>query len=125
MQTGESQRFRRSDRLRSSKDYRRVSRDGIRLASRCFVLLIAPQREDAPGSTPKLGITVSRRVGNAVVRVSVKRRIREWFRCNRERVPMARDLVVIARPAAAEISSREIDRELSRVLERWSQAESR
>ncbi|MCL4684069.1 ribonuclease P protein component [Myxococcota bacterium] len=123
-QRGGRQRFRRSDRLRSSKDYRRVSRDGVRMSSRSFVVLVAPQREADPGAPPKLGITVSRRVGNAVVRASVKRRLREWFRLHRDQLPVARDLVVIARPAAAGLSAAEVDRELARALRRFSLVEN-
>lgn len=94
------------------------------MSSRSFVVLVAPQREADPGAPPKLGITVSRRVGNAVVRASVKRRLREWFRLHRDQLPVARDLVVIARPAAAGLSAAEVDRELARALRRFSLVEN-
>lgn len=55
-----------------------------------------------------MGLTVSRRVGGAVVRNRVKRRIREWFRGNREILPEGLDLVVIARRGAGELSGTEI-----------------
>ena len=118
MEAGGSQRFRRTDRLRSSKDFRRVSREGVRVASRSFVLLLSAQREATGEGRARLGVTVSRRVGNAVVRARVKRRIREWFRRNRERAPMQRDLVVIARPNAASLAYAEIESELAGVLRR-------
>ena len=118
MEAGGSQRFRRTHRLRSSKDFRRVSREGVRVASRSFVLLLSAQREATGEGRARLGVTVSRRVGNAVVRARVKRRIREWFRRNRERAPMQRDLVVIARPNAASLAYAEIESELAGVLRR-------
>lgn len=55
---------------------------------------------------------MSRRVGNAVVRNRVKRRIREWFRRERRVLPNGLALVVIGRRAAAELSSRELAAQL-------------
>jgi ribonuclease P protein component len=61
---------------------------------------------------PVLGITVSKKVGKAVERNRLKRRIREWFRHNRSLLPMEAELVVIARRGAAGLDSAEIHREL-------------
>ena len=55
----------------------------------------------------RLGVTVSRKVGNAVVRNSVKRRIREWFRGSRAEFCTPVDLVVIARQKAQGLSTAE------------------
>jgi ribonuclease P protein component len=51
-------------------------------------------------------------VGGAVVRNRVKRRVREWFRRERDGLEEGVDLVVIARPPAAELPGREVAREL-------------
>jgi ribonuclease P protein component len=64
------------------------------------VVLIAP---GVPGNGARLGLTVSRKVGNSVVRNLVKRRIRAWFRVARARFPDAWDIVVIARRQAAHL----------------------
>lgn len=101
MTEGASRRLRRGDRIRERRDFLRVSRDGVRSNSPSFVLLAAPRRNADQGEHPRLGITASRRVGPAVVRSLVKRRIREWFRHHREDLPLSRDIVVIARPSAA------------------------
>jgi len=61
-------------------------------------------------------LTVSRKVGNAVVRNRVKRRIREWFRCARASFPGSLDIVVIARRQAAELEFRCSCRQLSRLI---------
>jgi ribonuclease P protein component len=82
------------------------------MTSRSFVVLVADQHDGAPDASPRLGVTVSRRVGSAVVRTRVKRRVREWFRRNRGVFPPGKDVVVIARPSAAEIPSAEVGREL-------------
>ena len=65
----------------------------------------------------RLGVTVSRRVGNAVVRNHVKRRIREWFRNDRAKFDKPVDIVVIGRQAAAKMTGSEISSELSRATD--------
>ena len=74
--------------------------------------VIAPARM---GVEVKLGLAVSRRVGNAVARNRVKRLVREWFRRNRSGLPPATDWVVIARKGAAELEARAIASELGRL----------
>ncbi|MAE94756.1 MAG: ribonuclease P protein component [Deltaproteobacteria bacterium] len=109
-----SERLRRRERLRSSKDFRRVNRTGRRSSGRHFVIVSAKGRE--PGLT-RLGLAVSRRVGNAVQRNRVKRRVRSWFRRERGNVPEGLDLVVIARRGAADRSGSEVAAELRGLVE--------
>lgn len=104
------QRLRRTARLRDPRDFQRVNRTGVRRASAHFVAVIAPSRAD---EGPKLGLAVSRRVGNAVARNRVKRRVREWFRRARVGLPPATDWVVIARAGAAELDARAVAAELA------------
>lgn len=66
---------------------------------------------------PRLGITASRKVGNAVVRNRFKRRIRDWFRHNRGQIDSNLDLVVIARRSGARLSFAELDERLAGLLE--------
>ena len=114
METGE-QRLPRGARLRDARDFARVNRDGQRRATPHFVAVCAPARADGP---PRLGLAVSRRVGNAVARNRVKRRVREWFRRNRRLLPAASDWVVIARSGAAELDAAATASELSRLAAR-------
>lgn len=92
------------------------------MASRYFVIQVAPGEVDKTGFV-RLGLTVSRRVGNAVVRNRVKRRVREWFRHRRENLGDGVDLVVIARPEAAGLSYHEMARDLDALVagyrEKW------
>lgn len=69
------------------------------------------------GDWSRLGITVSRKVGNAVVRNRFKRRIRAWFRAHREELAAPVDLVVIARAPAGKLSLAELDLRLRELLE--------
>ena len=128
-------RLRRSYRLLQSRDFQRVARNGRRAASRDFVMLIAPSRvssrrieetveqsvvqtvEQTVEPVRRLGVTASRKVGNAVVRNRVKRRIREWFRASRQTLVADVDVVVIARRAAAELSGRDVGVRLSALLD--------
>jgi len=64
----------------------------------------------------RLGITVSRKVGGAVVRNRVKRWVRESYRRFPEGRPPSTDLVVIAKPAAAGSTYQAIAAELRRHL---------
>lgn len=68
----------------------------------------------------RLGVTVSRKVGNAVVRNRVKRRIREWFRREGAQQAPGLDLVVIARPPAARLASGATSIALNALIERQS-----
>jgi ribonuclease P protein component len=91
-------RLERSERLRQSRDFQRVARHGTRVASRDFVLLVAPGSGCAGGlPARRLGVTASRKVGNAVVRNRMKRLLRVAFRLQREALPEGIDLVVIPR----------------------------
>jgi ribonuclease P protein component len=114
-------RFVRADRLLEPRDFKRVLESGERKSSRSFAIIVAPQPLGAqPAGKPhsRLGITVSRRVGNAVVRNGIKRRVREWFRHARRWLPDERDIVVIARPAASALSGSAIAVTLDQLAKR-------
>jgi ribonuclease P protein component len=117
--TGRTGRFTRADRLLHSREFQHVTRQGRRAASDAFVVLVTL---NGTGAGPRLGVTVSRRVGNAVVRNRVKRRIREWFRRERARLPAGSRVVVIARKEAVVLSFQEASQLLSTLAERAAHA---
>ena len=87
-------------------DFLRVSQLGRRLNARYFLILTwdrgtAESSDPYVGvACPRLGITVTRRVGKAVRRNRIKRLVREWFRGSQERLRRdwrGYDLVVIAK----------------------------
>ncbi len=88
------QRFRPEQRLHNSDDFNRVYRQRTSVAD--GVLIVYGCRNDV--SWPRLGLSVSRRVGNAVVRNRWKRLIREAFRLNASELPRGVDFVVHPRP---------------------------
>jgi ribonuclease P protein component len=85
-------------RLRRRVDYLAVQSAGQKLHGR-HVLAIAQKRSD-PTLVGRLGITVTKKVGNAVVRNRIKRLLREWMRLHGW-VPRGWDLVLVAKDTAA------------------------
>ncbi len=85
-------------------------RQGRSKANRFLVLYAFPRTQPPPddGSRgPRLGLSVSRRVGGAVDRTRVKRVLREAFWAEAERLADGSDYVVVARPDALELAERE------------------
>ena len=99
--------FKRVDRLLRRSEFRYVAEEGRAARVGNFVVVAAMREEENPGDRVRLGVTVSRRVGNAVTRNQLKRRIREWFRQQRRGIKGNLDIVVIARRSAAGISQGE------------------
>ncbi len=63
----------------------------------------------------RVGLTVSKKVGNSPQRSRVKRLLREWYRLNRHGLLQNWDLVIIARPGAATLKLQDVDRELGQL----------
>ena len=80
--------------LRKTGEFNQVYRRGQRLHGNGFALIYLPA--DQPDS--RLGISVHRKVGNAVQRNRIKRIVRETFRLHREIFPQASDIVFTVRP---------------------------
>jgi ribonuclease P protein component len=79
-------------------------RNGRSHAGRDLVLYVFPRGGEEP---PRLGLSVSRKVGGAVERNRVKRLLREAFAQEAQRLPAGADAVVIARPGARELAERD------------------
>ncbi len=93
---------RRRARITRSGDFDAVYRRGRSAANRHLVVY-AFSRDDRPGDAPaRLGLSVSKKVGGAVERNRVKRVLREQFAAIAPGLPGGIDVVVIARPGAAE-----------------------
>jgi ribonuclease P protein component len=105
---------RKRGRLSRSGDFDRVYRDGKSHANRYLVLHTFPR--EAGGEEPRLGISVSRKVGGAADRNAVKRALREAFWSLDDRVPARHDFVVVARPDIAGLVEREGTRGVSASL---------
>jgi len=106
---GPTGRFGPGDRLLRAAEFRTVGELGRRAADGWFVVLVHDRAPGSLSSRVRLGVTVSRKVGGAVVRNRVKRGVREWFRSARAAMRPEIDLVVIARRAAAGRRHAEVD----------------
>jgi ribonuclease P protein component len=119
-------RFRRLDRILRSREFSHVLGHGERRRSRDFVVIAHKDEQAQNAETARarrLGITVSRRVGNSVVRNRVKRGIREWFRQSRCGLPEGFEIVVIARPPARDLTTRQVGDALSTLVGDWMSEE--
>ncbi len=109
----ESHAYPKAVRLRRRREFLSLQREGRRRHTANLVVL------KRPATTPvsRLGVTVSSRVGNAVVRNRIKRLVREVFRQRRLSLPHCLDLVVIAKPGAHALTHAQVATELVQALE--------
>lgn len=101
-------------RLTDSPEFERVYRRGTAYRGKLFSIHAFPNEHGAP----RLGLSVSRKVGKAVVRNTVRRRLREVFRLCVSEIPGDLDLVVSARPAASGATFEELRAEFGKALSR-------
>ena len=93
-----------SESLKKREDFTRVYREGRSRANKKLVLYVLPNSL----SKNRLGISVSKKVGNSVVRHRIARLIRESYRLSEEQFRCGFDFVVIARSSAKGASFEEI-----------------
>jgi ribonuclease P protein component len=102
----------RFTRLTDSPEFERVYKQGIAFRGKLFSVHAFPNEI----GTPRLGLSVSKKVGNAVTRNAARRRLREVFHAAIGRIPGSFDLVVSARPPASQATFEELNEEFLRAL---------
>lgn len=85
-----------SESLKKNKDFQNVYKYGKSAANRYLVMYIYPNHM----GKNRIGISVSKKVGNSVVRHHLTRLIRESYRLSETKFHAGYDIVVIARPVA-------------------------
>jgi ribonuclease P protein component len=111
----DAQRFRltKADRIRQSSDFRRIMRKGARYFTPHFHIRMLRN----PLGITRLGITAGRKAGNACARNRIKRRLREYFRLNRDKMPSGTDIVFIASQEATTLETGQVFEELNRFFD--------
>ena len=94
-----------SESLKKNRDFQNVYKKGKSYANRYLVMYVLKNETDRN----RLGISVSKKVGNSVIRHHVTRLIRESYRLHEDMFNRGLDIVVIARSTAKDISYREVE----------------
>ena len=94
-----------SESLKKNKDFKKVYNEGKSFANRLLIMYV---KENETNSN-RLGISVSKKVGNSVIRHHVTRLIRESYRLQEDMFNSGLDIVVVARANAKEASYKEIE----------------
>lgn len=101
-------------RLTNSPEFERVYKQGTAYRAK----LISVHAFSSEAGSPRLGLSVSKKVGNAVARNVVKRRLREIFRSQLPEIREELDFVISARPAASEATYEELETEFCKALKK-------
>jgi ribonuclease P protein component len=104
--------FPREERIRLRADYQRIFQKGKARKAEHFRIYICPNR--LPYG--RLGISVGKRVGGAVIRNRLKRLVREFFRLNKSLFPGSSDVVIVPQPGAANLGFWKLADELKGIL---------
>ncbi|MFW6146954.1 MAG: ribonuclease P protein component [Thermodesulfobacteriota bacterium] len=102
----------KKERILKRSDFININRHGRRIRTQNFTLIEQPNG----GDITRLGITVSKKVGNSVKRNRLKRLIREFFRNHKHQIPTGYDIVIIPLQTIEEPDFSAICEELSNAL---------
>ncbi|TFG37447.1 MAG: ribonuclease P protein component [Syntrophobacterales bacterium] len=106
------QSFGKNERVRKRKDYLRAYQEGVRISSVNFAVILNNNGTE----TRRLGVTVTKKVGNAVKRNRIKRLVREFFRLNKDKLPDSHDIIVIARRDVSSLKYQDVCVELEKLF---------
>jgi len=104
--------FKRHEKIRKSHEFITIYSKGVKKESQHFKIAILPNSL----TWCRLGVTVSRKIGNAVQRNYVKRRLREYFRLNKASLPTSSDIVLTAKAGARKLTFAAHTKELNDLL---------
>lgn len=101
--------MRNMDSLKKNREFQRVYRLHRSYANKYLVMYVAEQEEASGTNRTRIGISVSKKVGNSVVRHRITRLIRESYRLNKAFLKPGYDIIVVARPLAKEQGFMEVE----------------
>ncbi len=103
----------KSYRLKKNADFQKTYRYGIYFANRYFVLY---KHKNQSLHHFRLGISISKKIGNAVERNRIKRRIKEHIRLIKDQIIGNNDIIIVVRKASKDSTFVEIQKSLNYLL---------
>ncbi|MCP4104267.1 MAG: ribonuclease P protein component [Desulfobacteraceae bacterium] len=108
--------FTKADRILKRHEFLWLSKHGKKLQNKHFIAVFCPGRSERM----RLGVTVTKKVGQAVTRNRIKRYCREYFRLNRHNISGKWDVNIIAKKETANLAGARIFSSLQDIFERIS-----
>ena len=102
--------------VKENGTFRRIYRKGVSAAAPCMVVYCQKNRR----GESRLGVTVSTKLGGAVVRNRVRRRIREMYRLHKAEMLPGYDVIIVARSRAVKTAYRKMDGQYTALLKQLS-----
>lgn len=109
--------LKREFRLRQQKDIQRLRSEGVSQSNRLLVLLTAPQSDD-PAGVSRVGVITGKRLGKAVIRNKVRRRLKAIMQQAYSRLPAGWDFLLLARKPIVDASYQEMEAAVLTLLRR-------
>ena len=108
------QRFAKSDRVLTRGLFRQIYDEGHKFRAKYFIGFVKPNSREVS----RIGITVTKRIGNSVLRNRSRRLVREVFRKNKWRVPPGVDIVINVKGGLADAGFDELEKDFVEFLEK-------
>lgn len=104
----------RATTVKENYEFRRIYAKGKSGVSSCLVVYCRPNKRDHN----RLGVTVSAKLGHAVVRNRIRRRLREIYRLSQPKMKQGFDIILVARSRAVTATYQDLERAYFRMCEK-------
>ncbi|MBN1364637.1 MAG: ribonuclease P protein component [Syntrophaceae bacterium] len=108
------QSYRKPERIVNRNRFKEIYNQGVWRSSQYFTTVTCINTQDVK----RLGITITKKTGNAVKRNKIKRLIREFFRLNKGLFPDKHDIVIIAKKDMPHLTYQQVSDELTELFTR-------
>ena len=107
--------MRKNQRVKKNEEFQQVFKHGQSFANRQFVIYVLSRKD---GDLFRIGLSISKKIGNAVVRNQIKRYVRQCFFEMKDQIHDGNEYVIVARKPAADMDYFEVKKSLTHVLKR-------